>query len=48
VRAADAAPSVRAQVAHTLGKLTPGDRAHADILPTLERLVKDDSAEVRE
>ena len=27
-RAADAAPSVCAQVAHTLGKLTPGDRAH--------------------
>lgn len=48
VRAGDAAPSVRAQVAHTLGKLTPGDRAHAGIVPALERLVKDDSAGVRE
>ena len=47
-RATDAAPSVRAQVAHTLGKLTPGDRAHAGVVPALERLVKDNSAEVRE
>jgi len=48
VRATDAAPDVRVQVAHTLGKLTPGDRAHAGVVPTLERLVKDDSAEVRQ
>jgi HEAT repeats len=27
-RAADGVPRVRAQVAHTLGKLTPGDRSH--------------------
>ena len=47
-RTADVAPSVRAQVAHTLGKLTPSDRANSGIVPALERLVKDDSAEVRE
>jgi HEAT repeat protein len=47
-RTADAAPGVRAQVAHTLGKLTPGDRTHAGVVPALERLVKDNSAEVRE
>ena len=48
VRTTDAAPGVRAQVAHTLGKLTPGDRAHEGIVPALERLVKDNSPEVRE
>ncbi len=47
-RADDAAPAVRAQVAHTLGKLTPGDRAQANVVPTLERLVKDSSTQVRE
>jgi HEAT repeat protein len=48
MRAADGAPSARAQVAHTLGKLTRADRAHAGVVPALERLVKDDSAAVRE
>lgn len=48
LRAADPVPSVRVQVAHTLGKLTPSDRAHAGVVPVLERLVKDDSAQVRE
>jgi HEAT repeat protein len=48
VRATDPAPGVRAQVAHTLGKLTPGDRTHVGVVPALERLVNDSSAEVRE
>ena len=43
----DAAPRVRAELAHTLGKLTPGDRAHEGVMSTLQRLAKDDSAEVR-
>ena len=47
-RASDPDTAVRAQLAHTLEKLTPGDRAHAGVQPTLEQLVKDDSAEVRE
>ena len=46
-RADDAAPRVRAELAHTLGKLTPGDRAHEGVMSTLQRLAKDDSAEVR-
>ena len=48
VRATDPAPRVRAQVAHTLGKLTPGDRAHAGLVSALTQLVNDSSAEVRE
>ena len=48
VRAADAASDVREQVAHTLGKLTPGDRALSGVVPALERLVKDNSTKVRE
>jgi hypothetical protein len=40
--------AVRAQVAHTLDKLKPSDRAHPGVQLALERLVKDDSAEVRE
>lgn len=48
VRVADPAPRVRAQVAHTLGKLTPGDRGHQGVMPALELLVKDRSAEVRQ
>jgi hypothetical protein len=47
-RACDPDAEVRAQVAHTLGKLTPGDRAHAGVQPALEQLAKDDSAIVRE
>lgn len=47
-RVSDPNASVRAQVAHTLGKLTPSDRAHAGVQPALEQLVKDDSPEVRE
>lgn len=46
-QADDAAPRVRAELAHTLGKLTPGDRAHEGVIAALERLAKDDSAEVR-
>lgn len=40
--------AVRAQVAHTLDKLKPSDRAHPGVQLALERLVKDDSADVRE
>jgi HEAT repeat protein len=47
-RATDTAPSVREQVAHTLGKLTPTDRTNAGVVPALEQLVKDNSPEVRE
>ncbi|HEY5743615.1 MAG TPA: HEAT repeat domain-containing protein, partial [Terrimicrobiaceae bacterium] len=47
-RASDPDAAVRTQLAHTLEKLTPGDRAHTGVQPTLEQLVKDDSAEVRE
>jgi hypothetical protein len=46
-RAADPVPGVRAQLAHSLGKLTPGDRALPGVMAALERLVQDDSAEVR-
>ncbi len=47
-RAGDPDTEVRAQVAHTLGKLNPSDRAHAGVQPALEQLAKDDSAIVRE
>ena len=47
-RASDPDAQVRAQVAHTLGKLSPSDRAHEGVQPALEQLVKDDSPEVRE
>lgn len=47
-RACDPNPEVRKEVAHTLGKLTPGDRAHLGVRQTLEQLAKDDSAAVRE
>jgi HEAT repeats len=40
--------AVRAQVAHTLDKLKPSDRAHPGVQMALERLIKDESAEVRE
>ena len=46
-RAGDPAAGVREQLGHTLGKLTPGDRAHAGVMAALEGLVKDGSAEVR-
>jgi hypothetical protein len=35
-------------VAHALGKLTPGDRAHAGVAETLARLAQDEAADVRE
>jgi HEAT repeat protein len=47
-RAQDDASRVRSEVAHTLGKLTPSDRAHDGIMPALQQLAKDDSPEVRE
>jgi hypothetical protein len=47
-RTADAASDVRAQVAHALGKLQPSDRAHAGVVPALERLVNDSSPQVQE
>ena len=47
-RAGDPHAGVRAEVAHTLGKLTPSDRAHPGVQPALEQLVKDDCAEVQE
>ena len=47
-RAQDETPRVRAEVAHTLGKLTPGDRARDGVKHAMEQLVKDDSAEVRQ
>jgi HEAT repeat protein len=47
-RASDPDAQVRAQVAHTLGKLTPSDRGHVGVQSALEQLLKDDSPEVRE
>jgi HEAT repeat protein len=47
-RACDAVADVRAELAHTLGKLTPRDRAHPGVLDTLLRLADDDSPEVRQ
>lgn len=47
-RAQDAEPRVRKEVAHTLGKLTPTDRAREGVDSALQQLAKDDSPEVRE
>ena len=46
-RADDPTPRVRAEVAHTLGKLPASQRGHAGVESALERLAKDDSPEVR-
>lgn len=47
-RADDAVPDVRAQVAHTLGKLATGDRGRADVSAVLEQLAQDPSPQVKE
>ena len=47
-RADDPAPRVRAEVAHTLGKLNRTERARDSVVSVLQVLVKDDSLEVRE
>jgi HEAT repeat protein len=47
-RLTDESPSIRAQLAHTLGKLSQSDRTHAGVLQTLEQLANDDSPEVRD
>jgi hypothetical protein len=47
-RADDPLPRVRAEVAHTFGKLSASNRAHPGIAPALDRLTKDESPEVRE
>lgn len=41
-------PSVRAELAHTLSKLTPTDRARPEVKATLERLGSDVEQEVRD
>lgn len=47
-RSADPVPEVRAQVAHTLGKLGAGDRSRADVTAALQQLAQDPSPAVRE
>ena len=47
-RASDPDAEVRAQVAHTLGKLPGRDRAHSGVQSALEQLAEDHTAEVRE
>jgi HEAT repeat protein len=47
-RASDHDPGVRAQVAHTLGKLPSSDRARPGVQPVLEQLARDEAADVRE
>ncbi|MDO9285437.1 MAG: DUF4062 domain-containing protein [Aquabacterium sp.] len=47
-RAGDPAPDVRAQVAHTLGKLAAGERGRADVRAVLEQLAQDPAPEVKE
>lgn len=47
-RATDAAPRVRAELAHTMGKLGVTERERAEVRATLERLAQDEAADVRE
>jgi hypothetical protein len=47
MRQTDEIPSIRAQLAHTLGKLSPGNRMHTGVLQILELLAKDGVPEVR-
>ena len=44
----DPTPAVRAQLAHTFGKLTPHDREHAGVRQKLEHLLTDEAPVVRE
>lgn len=46
-RARDDDPMVRAELAHTLGKLTSGDGARGAVRATLQALALDEAAEVR-
>lgn len=47
-RSTDESPSIRAELAHTLGKLSRSDRTHAGVLQILEQLANDDAPKVRD
>jgi hypothetical protein len=46
-RLTDESPSIRAELAHTLGKLSPSNQTHTGVLQILEQLANDDSPRVR-